>query len=183
MAKKKSSGFTLIELLVVIIILGILIAVAMGGFMSSQKKSRDVKRKNDLRQVAIALEAYFNDKGRYPESDLTGAIVACKPDGATACDWGGAFEDENGTVYMVNLPAESNSDRRYYYITNANGTAYQLYARLENTLDVDIPQNAQGQGRVFADLTCDSGGATVYCNYGVASPNIKVDEGRTVSYE
>lgn len=183
MTKKKTGGFTLIELLVVIIILGILIGVAISGFMSSQKKSRDVKRKNDLRQVAIALEAYFNDKGRYPDADLTGAIVGCAPDGATACTWGGTFEDENGTVYMVNLPSESSSDRRYYYTTNAGGTAYQLYARLENVLDADIPQNAQGQSRVFADLTCDSGGASVYCNYGVSSANIKVDEGRTVSYE
>ncbi len=178
----RKSGFTLIELLVVIIILGVLITVALVSFLSSQKKSRDVKRKNDLRQVSIALEAYYNDRGRYPAGDSLGRIEGCAPDGQTACEWGEAFEDENGTVYMVNLPTEPTSEQVYFYMANAAGSQYQLYARLENTLDSEIPQSADAS-RAFADTACESGVGTLYCNYGVSSANIQVEEGRTVVYE
>ena len=35
---------------------------------SAQEKSKDAKRLADIRQMASALELYYNDKGRYPES-------------------------------------------------------------------------------------------------------------------
>jgi len=179
---KKKSGFTLIELLVVIIILGILITVALVSFTSSQKKSRDIKRKNDLRQISIALEAYFNDKGRYPAGDSLGQIEGCEPDGASTCEWGASFEDENGTIYMVSLPVEPTVGQRYFYMANPTGSAYQLYARLENNLDSEIPQS-DDKSRIFADTACDTELSTRYCNYGVASANKQIEEGRTVSYE
>ena len=176
-------GFTLIELLISIIILGVLIAAGVGSFMSSQKKGVDAKRKNDLRQISLALETYYNDKGNYPAGDADGRIEGCAPDGAAVCEWGDMFQaDEDGAVYMVNLPVEANASQRYVYLST-DGTYYQLYARLENTLDSNIPKNAQDEPRVFADLDCSSTGVTVYCNYGVASTNKKVEDDRTESYE
>ncbi len=176
-------GFTLVELLVSIIILGVLIAAGTGSFMSSQKRSRDVKRKNDLRQIGLALETYYNDKGSYPLADSEGKIKGCVPDGATVCQWGSMFQaDTNGSVYMVSLPAEASGLQRYFYITT-DGTYYQLYTRLENTLDSDIPKNALDEARVFTDLDCSSNASNVYCNYGVSSTNKKVEDNRTVAYE
>lgn len=181
--RKGKAGFTLIELLVVMIILGVLVVAGIGSFTSSQKKSRDVKRKNDLRQVALSLEAYNNDKGVYPRSDANGVILGCIPDGTTACTWGQIFQaDTNGAVYMINLPVESKGNRRYVYVSD-DGTYFQLYARIENTLDSDIPKDAQEAARVFTDLDCSSDASQVYCNWGIASPNKALDDGRTVSYE
>lgn len=178
---KKDNGFTLIELLLVIVIMGILIVIGLTSFMSSQKKSRDVKRKQDIRQIAISLEAYYNDKGKYPTGDAEGVMTGCFTTDSQSCPWGGPFEDKNGTTYMVKLPSDSSPPARYYYVS-ATGAQYQLYARLENAQDGEIPKNAQGLTRAFSDIACSTT-STVYCNYGVSSPNVTVVTGRTTIYE
>jgi type II secretion system protein G len=175
-------GFTLIELLVVIAILGILVTIGLVSFMSSQKKSRDLKRKNDLRQISLALEAYFNDKGTYPAGNSDGNIMGCSPDDVSLCAWGAEFKDKNNTIYMLTLPGDSVGGQKYVYMPAVDKSSYQLYARLENTLDNDIPKDAQSKSRVFTDITCDTANA-VYCNYGLSSSNKAVTEGRTVVYE
>jgi prepilin-type N-terminal cleavage/methylation domain-containing protein len=180
--QKKKAGFTLVELLLVIIILGVLIVAGLSSFTSSQKKARDVKRKNDLRQVALALETYYNDKGRYPAGDTDGQILGCGS--GVACPWGEAFQDENATVYMLNLPVDGMPNMRYFYIADPAGSWYQLYARLDNKLDNDLPKDTQdpNKSRVFTDLTCDDADS-VYCNYGVASSNKSIGDSHTVAYE
>ena len=72
----KDQGFTLIELLVVIIIIGILAAIAIPVFLNQRKKGVDASLKSDLRNVALAMEAYYVDKQAYPrEGYLTGGLA------------------------------------------------------------------------------------------------------------
>lgn len=60
-------GFTLVEMLVVISLIGILAALALVSFSSSQKQARDTERKSDLRQYQTALENYASkNTGLYP---------------------------------------------------------------------------------------------------------------------
>lgn len=66
MRNKKEKGFTLIELLVVIAIIGLLASVVLLALNSARAKSRDAKRLADLRQLASALELYYNDNSTYP---------------------------------------------------------------------------------------------------------------------
>lgn len=164
----KNEGFTLIEILVVMVIIGILSTIGLRSFASSQSKSRDSRRKSDLRQIGVALEAYYNDRGEYPEGS-GGDIIGCDGIPAedvdpTACSWGGDFADGSGTTYMVKLPADPSSNE-YYYVSD--GSSYQMYARLENTLDIDVPKNAENEGQVYDGTSC----GTYVCNYGVASTN------------
>lgn len=180
--EQQRSGFTLIELMIVMIIMGVLVTIGIGTFTSSQKKSRDVKRKNDLRQISISLEAYNNDKGQYPDSSATGTMLGCGVNDSQECAWGGTFSDKNDTLYMVQLPTDPTSTRRYFYVAAANNKSYQLYARLENTQDGDIPKDAQDKPRVFTDINCGTS-STIYCNYGYASSNTRPETGRTVAYE
>lgn len=63
---KQTSGFTLIELLVVIAIIGILASVVMSSLNAARSKARDAKRIAEMRQIEIALEAYYADNGSYP---------------------------------------------------------------------------------------------------------------------
>jgi hypothetical protein len=56
---------------------------------------------------------------------------------------------------------------------------YQLYARLENLKDLAINTDADDNPLVFENVYC---GASE-CNYGVASSNINVTEGRTLAIE
>ena len=144
---KLKLGFTLIEMLVVIAILGLLATVGLGSFQSSQMKSRDTQRKNDLNQIQKALELYYNDNGKYPlTADFPGA--------------GGSWQDANGTIYMKLVPADPKYSV-YFYLSN-DGTWYKLYARLENTQDPKY--KADG----YVGTNC--GGEL--CNYGVASSNM-----------
>ncbi len=64
--RNKNKGFTLIELLVVIAIIGLLASVVLLALNSARAKSRDAKRLADVRQLASALELYFNDNNTYP---------------------------------------------------------------------------------------------------------------------
>ncbi len=66
MKQNNQKGFTLIELLVVIAIIGLLASVVLLALGSARQKSRDAKRLADVRQIATALELYFDTNGGYP---------------------------------------------------------------------------------------------------------------------
>lgn len=171
-----SSGFTLMELLVVIVILGVLITVGISSYISTQRKSRDVRRKNDMRQIASALELYYNDKGRYPSDngDL-GNIKGCDAGDNVVCAWGSLMKDSKGTIYMVKLPGDPASGWQYYYDAyGGQGKGYQLYARLESSQDIDLKREV-GSGNVYYYLATLCVG-TKKCNYGVASPDLALDD-------
>ncbi len=61
-------GFTLIELMIAISIVIILSVVGFVVFSSTQAKARDGKRVQDLQQIQVALEEYYQDHGSYPSS-------------------------------------------------------------------------------------------------------------------
>ena len=61
----KNHGFTLLELLTVVTIIGILTAVAVPQYDSYRKRGFDVRAQSDLRNLAIAEEAYFLDFEEY----------------------------------------------------------------------------------------------------------------------
>lgn len=74
--RNKNKGFTLIELLVVIAIIGLLASVVLLALNSARAKSRDAKRLADMRQLASAMELYFNDKNSYPTTASNNAAGA-----------------------------------------------------------------------------------------------------------
>jgi prepilin-type N-terminal cleavage/methylation domain-containing protein len=63
-----NEGFTLIELLVVIGILGILVSIAVPQFQTYRKRAFDAAVRSDLRNAAIAEEAYVGSSGEYTTS-------------------------------------------------------------------------------------------------------------------
>jgi prepilin-type N-terminal cleavage/methylation domain-containing protein len=136
---KRQVGFTLIELLIVIALLGFLSITGLSMFQGSQKRARDNRRKNDLGQIAKALEMYANDYDYgYPVSIVntveTGKIVGCgeTTTPATACNWGTAWV--RGVTYMQKLPKDPGSGS-YCYQKVSSG--YKLFAKLESPDDAD----------------------------------------------
>ena len=156
-------GFTLIELLIVIVLIGILTSIGIFAFMSSQRKSRDSRRKADLSSITKALEMYNNDVGTYPAASA-GLIVGCGDLVKTACSWGTSFANTTKATYMVKLPVEPTEGHTYYYEKVGNN-GYRLYARLENLEDLSVPTTGTKE---YAVLCATS----IYCNYVVSSPNV-----------
>ena len=64
----RARGFTLIELLVVLAIVGTLLMLAVPRYSTSVERSREAVLKQNLVNVRDALDKYYSDKGRYPES-------------------------------------------------------------------------------------------------------------------
>ena len=58
-------GFTLIELLVTVAIIGILASIAVPAFSDYKRRAFDAAARSDLRNAAIAEEAYFVDNNKY----------------------------------------------------------------------------------------------------------------------
>jgi general secretion pathway protein G len=66
--KKSQRGFTLIELLIVMSIVGILASIVVPNYQRNLIKAREAVLMEDLHQMRRAIDAYFADHIRYPES-------------------------------------------------------------------------------------------------------------------
>lgn len=144
----KRRGFTLIELLVVVAIIGLLSSVVLSSLNTARMKARDVQRKSDVQQIALALELDYDKYGSYtqPEnmcSDTSyGSLGTCGGVGGTG-DWD-ANSDLRDLVlhgFMAKLPLDPLNNATYYYtyeVKNAGesgltraGEGYSLCAKLE----------------------------------------------------
>ena len=88
-------GFTLIELLIVIVIIGILAAIAIPKYGSTKEKAYVARMQNDLRNLAVSQEAYFDDNDAYYSGVIPSAAMIYNPstgvtvniDAATSAGW------------------------------------------------------------------------------------------------
>jgi len=142
---KKSKGFTLIELLVVIAIIGILATIVLVSLNSARQKARDTRRIGDLRQVALALEMYYDDNSGYP------AVTGC-----TSATWDTMGTAIEGGGYMTVVPDDPTNSGSYLYMYGGTATDYTLKATLENSSNQALKTDA-GDGN---SCTCTD---PVYC--------------------
>lgn len=61
-------GFTLIELLVVMAIIATLLTLVAPRYFQSVGRSQEAVLKQNLTQVRDALDKYYADKGKYPDT-------------------------------------------------------------------------------------------------------------------
>lgn len=177
----KNWGFTLVELLIVISILGVLATIALVSFRGAQGRSRDAQRKSDLKQISTALNLYYSDYGKYPDSS-NGQIQACPYNSGngigSTCTWGtGEFTDVR-TVYFKALPKDPSSSNNYFYrslsVDSVPNQGFQIYAKLENTQDQSCLGGDCGDHTdIPVGVTCGGSGT---CNFAVTSPNVTATE-------
>ena len=118
--RKRQKGFTLIELLVVIAIIGILATIVLVSLNTARQKARDVRRVSDMRQVALALEMYYDDHTStgYPGTNGSNQWTAMD----TALEGGG---------YMSSVPTDPGTGTYEYWVA-ADKQSYVLNATLED---------------------------------------------------
>jgi len=68
MARNRISGFTLIELLVVMAIIALLLSIATPRYFNSVDKTKEAVLRQDLSTLRDALDKYYGDTGKYPDS-------------------------------------------------------------------------------------------------------------------
>lgn len=68
MSQLKRNGFTLIELLVVMAIIAMLLSLAAPRYFNSLDKSKEAVLRENLAMTRQALDKFFGDNGKYPDS-------------------------------------------------------------------------------------------------------------------
>lgn len=141
-----NTGVTLVELLIVVSIIGFLGAMVLTLTGQTQFfKSRDARRKGDIKRLQTALEDYASDNECYPTVDL----MVCNT--------------TNLSPYIQNIPCDPKTKESYLYEPQSGTcpTWYRLYVNLENDQDPAISKvgctNGCGPGQTY--------------NYWFASPN------------
>ena len=64
----RRSGFTLIELLAVLAIVATLLMLAVPRYFHSVDKSKEAVLKENLFQLRDAIDKYYGDRGKYPDT-------------------------------------------------------------------------------------------------------------------
>jgi prepilin-type N-terminal cleavage/methylation domain-containing protein len=134
-------AFTMVEILVVVAIIGILTAVVYANFSQARAVARDNMRKNDLKNLQLAIELYKETYGEYPASCTGNPVNGTHPHwgGSETYDPAATWLQSCPTDYIVGLvpefiaalptePGPNKSNRGYIYGTNATSSAYKLMA-------------------------------------------------------
>lgn len=152
--RQKARGFTLLELLIVITIIGLLagVIVVVVNPLTQLSKTRDLERKNTLKQLQGALEQYYSDNGVYP--DTGGAWYSSDPNDACCvgpAEWiPGLIPDYikqlpedplGGDSELVGVCTSSSFKRAYMY--RSDGQEYKLIAHcsMENASELNDPSS------------------------------------------
>ncbi len=144
--KQGKSGFTLIELLVVIAIIGVLASIVLASLNTARRKSRDVRRITDVKQIQLALELYFDGEGSvYPTASPT-----CD---ATNQYGLGALKTEGYIPQVSRDPLSSGVNYCYMYGTPASGaiTLYHLGAVLEEAGNPALTGDSDFDGTAYTN--------------------------------
>ena len=132
-------------------ILGILVTLGISSYTNSLKSGKDARRKSDLSTVQKALEIYYQDVGRYPESISN---PFCHPLGCTT------------TQYLPTVPEDPNQIPYVYDLSD--GSYYRVYSCIENPNDNGPGVNQDGYG---LDCSGGGGGRCNPCRFGISSTN------------
>jgi len=127
LANKNRKGFTLVELLVVIAIIGLLAAFIYTNVTGAMAKGRDARRKSDLSEMQKAVELYYVDNGKYPNTNGQWWGV-CVNGGNHDISGANAYIPGLTPKYMRELPVDPLDFRTDWsgYLYRSDGLNYKI---------------------------------------------------------
>ncbi|MFT7645055.1 MAG: prepilin-type N-terminal cleavage/methylation domain-containing protein [Candidatus Paceibacteria bacterium] len=140
---RRESGFTLIELLIVISIISIFASVIMAGFRDAHMSNRDSIRMSDMYQIGTALELFYFDYGRYPNSSIDGLPASGEVIGM------GHTIDDLLRPYLDPVPADPRHD-------DPSGTYFYSFDS-SHRIDTDCAAPAPPSGLVYGFNQAETG--------------------------
>lgn len=109
-ARKREKGFTLVEIMIVVAIIAILAGVIIANYTHPKSNAEAGATQANLREIATALELYYQDYQQYPGTPATSTT-------ALYALFGGA-----NNKYLTNQPnSPGPGGGSYSYITDGNG--------------------------------------------------------------
>lgn len=114
---KKSQGLTMIEIALFVFSITVLIIALSFTYSYTRKKSRDEKRKSDIRLIMNALEIKYNENLRYPDeipnfqTQITPGLTILQP--------------------QLNTIPAGFEGRNYFWYTDNNKQKFCVYFQLE----------------------------------------------------
>jgi len=111
----KRLGFTLIELMLVLVILATLSAIVVPKFTGQSKKAKVTAAKTQISHLALALDAFEVDLGRYP-TNVEGLRALVEKPASDSDEWrqpylsGNVPLDPWGNEYVYRCPGDYNQD-------------------------------------------------------------------------
>lgn len=133
-------GFTLMELLIVIALIGILVTMGVASYSTAQIKSRDARRKADMKVFQNAYEQYYSENnGIYP--------ITANP----------------GTLYFPSgVPSDPKSVSPYVYNPTFNASGSPYYYCVCATIEGGTGGNANSE-TCGGMGSCSGAACTHYC--------------------
>ena len=117
-------AFTLLEMFIVLGIIALILSVLTVSFTTTQKKSRDAKRKGDLKAIQNGLEQYYSICGYgYPVGNSLGSSLICVAASKTL---------------IPAIPKDPKDNSNYAY-TSADGTSFTLCTSVSQGLEAETP--------------------------------------------
>jgi len=119
-------AFTLIELLIVIALIAIISGIGITSYSGLQQRGRDAQRVNDLNQIKIALNTYYNAQN---PAAYVAAASKITIDGSSD-----ALSSALEPNYIKDMPVDPNNSGNlvYKYQSFNNAANFTLYATFEN---------------------------------------------------
>lgn len=129
MIKQTRNGFTLLELMVVVGIIAILLGLGSLSYSTAQRKSRDARRKGDVKEIQSSMEQYYSICGFVYPTPVSGAVapVIC-PNPTTAI--------------MPTVPVDPKTITPYP-CAGCTATSYNICATLETETNPFCVNNQQ----------------------------------------
>ncbi len=161
-------GLTWIEVLIVITTVGLLAVIFLNFFNPLEKRDQatNSQQKSDLDRLAIALEDYYNDKGCYPGE------LSCTP----------ADKADDLKPYLGTIPCDPATGQSYFYDPEDSSCPkyYRIYTTFKWEKDPAIAAVGCLWGCGPADAVVPDPGAGFPFNYGVSSPNVRLESAESI---